>query len=191
MRKLDKQEVAIAKALIRNPRLSDNRLGEENSIPARTVSRKRVRLEEEGLLRYFAEIDMSAAGTGHFQCRHLYILRFKVGVTVKQLQKEARSEPNVATAFTRSIYESHIAEINGRVALVMIVEGASDADIVERFQEQIVPLLHKNHGTDSIEEVMTIRLLSPLRMLRNYLVGINIDKGRIKDSWSSEAIFVA
>ena len=75
MRKLDEQELKIVKALTRNPRLSDNRLGELYDIPVRTVSRKRARLEREGLLRYFAEVDMSADGTGYFPCSHLYIIR--------------------------------------------------------------------------------------------------------------------
>ena len=61
---LDEQELKIAKALIRNPRLSDNRLGEHNGIPVRTVSRKRDRMERAGLLRYYSEVDMSAEGTG-------------------------------------------------------------------------------------------------------------------------------
>jgi DNA-binding Lrp family transcriptional regulator len=191
MHQLDSQELKIAKALIRNPRLSDNRLGEENDIPVRTVSRKRARLEEGGLLQYFAHVDMSERGTGHFQCRHLYIIKFRIGVTVKQIQNEVRNEPNVVTVFTRSIYESYIAELDGRVALVMVVEGASDTDVVERFQEEIVPSLKKNHGDDSIEEVSTIRLLSRVRLLRNYLPEVNMQNGRMKPDWSADAIFVA
>ena len=70
-RKLDEQELKIAKALIRSPRISDNRLGDENDLPIRSVSRKRARMEREGLLRYFAEVDMSVSGTGHFQCPRL------------------------------------------------------------------------------------------------------------------------
>jgi DNA-binding Lrp family transcriptional regulator len=188
---LDEQELKIAKALIRNPRLSDNKLGEQNGIPVRTVSRKRDRMEKDGLLRYYSEVDMSEHGTGHFQCRHLYIIRFRIGVTQKQLQKEIKYEPNVVTVFTRSIYESHIAEIDGSVALVMMVEGASESDIVRRVQEEVVPSLKKNHGDDAIEEVQTIRLLAPVRLLRNYLPAVNMDAGMMKPGWSSDAIFVA
>ncbi len=190
MKRLDDQEIKIAKALIRNPRISDNRLGEENGIPPRTVGRKRARMEEEGLLRYFTELDMGPEGTGYFQCRHLYIVRFKVGVTIRQLREEIDKEPNVATVFTRAIYESHLAEIDGRVALVMVVDGTSEADIVDKFQEQIVPSLRRAHGDDSIEEVSTIRLLGPVRIARNYLLGINIEGGNIRDDWNDEAIFV-
>ena len=160
-------------------------------IPVRTVSRKRARMEGEGWLRYFAEVDMSAEGTGRFPCRHLYVLRFKVGVTVAKLREEIATEPNVVTVFTESIYESHIAEIDGRVGLVLIVDGFSDADIVERVHQQIVPSLEKNHGRDAIEDIRTIRLLAPVRMLRNYLPAVNMEKGTMHPDWSIDSIFVA
>ena len=190
-RGLDEQERAIARALIRNPRISDNRLGEENGIPIRTVSRKRGRMEREGLLRYYTEVDMSANGTGYFQCRHLYIIRFRVGISVRRILDQISSEPNVATVFTRTVYESHVAEIEGRVALVMILEGQSDADIVERFQTEIVPSLEKTHGKDAIEDVDTIRILQSVRLLHNYLPTANMERGRIRPDWSPEALFVA
>ena len=190
MRQLDDQETAIAKALIKDPRISDNRLGEEYGIPVRTVSRKRARMESEGLLRYFAEIDMSEDGTGRFRCRHLYTIKFGVGVTLRDLRRRVLNEPNVMTAFTRSVYTSHIAEIDGRVALVLIVDGASDADIVERVQEEIMPALKAKHGDSAIEEVETVRLLQPIRMLRNYLPGLNMSAGKLRQDWKLDAIFV-
>ncbi len=190
-RVLDPQELAIAKALIRSPRISDNRLGEENGLPIRSVSRKRARLEREGLLRYFAEVDMSVTGTGQFQCRHLYIIKFRIGVTERQIREEVRTEPNVVTVFTRTIYESHIAELDGQVALVMIVEGQSESDIVDRVHGEIVPSLRKNHGEDAIEDIQTIRLLRPIRILRNYLPDVNMENGVIRADWSNDAIFVA
>jgi len=166
-------------------------LGEENDIPVRTVSRKRARMEQAGMLRYFAEVEMGPAGTGHFQCRHLYLIKFRIGITERQIQEEVRHEPNVVTVFTRSIYESHIAEVDGRVALVMLVEGSSDADIVDRVQGEIIPSLKKNHGEDSIEDIQTVRLLAPIRLLRNYLPAVNMQGGMMRPDWSDDAIFVA
>jgi DNA-binding Lrp family transcriptional regulator len=190
VRELDDQERAIARALIKDPRISDNRLGEEYGIPVRTVSRKRARLESEGLLRYFAELDMSERGTGRFRCRHLYTIKFGVGVTLRDLKRRVLNEPNVMTAFTRSVYTSHIAEIDGRVALVLIVDGESDADIVERVQEEIIPALKAKHGDNAVEGVETVRLLQPIRMLRNYLPGLNMEGGKMRRDWSVDAIFV-
>lgn len=188
---LDAQELKIVRALVRDPRLSDNKLGEQNRIPVRTVSRKRARMEQDQLLRYFTELDMGESGTGHFQCRHMYIIRFEVDVRLSRFLEEINREPKVVTVFTRSVYESHVAEIDGRVALVMIIDGVSDADIVERFQEEILPALKSNHGKKAIEDVSTFRLLSKVRMLRNYIPDVNMDNGRISDSWHSDAIFVA
>lgn len=191
MREIDDQETIIAKALIKNPRISDNRLGEEYDLPVRSVSRKRNRLESDGLLRYFAEIDMSERGTGRFRCRHLYTIKFGVSVTLRDLRKRVLNEPNVMTAFTRTVYTSHIAEIDGRVALVLVVDGESDTDIVEKVQEEILPALRAKHGEQAIEEVETVRLLEPVRMLRNYLPALNMRDGKMREDWSLDAIFVA
>jgi DNA-binding Lrp family transcriptional regulator len=189
-RRLDDQEKHIIKALIRDPRLSDNQIGKFTGVPTPTVRRKRKKLEEEGLLRYFTALDMQETGTGTFGARHLYIIKFRIGITVKQLVEEIKNEPNVRTIFTDLIYESHIAEIEGRVALVMIIEGKNDSDIVENVQGKIVPSLRKNHGSDSIEEISTVRLLSPVRIFHNYVPLVNMREGVVSPEWPKDAIFI-
>jgi DNA-binding Lrp family transcriptional regulator len=187
---LDEHEVRIVKALIKDPRMSDNRLGDVYGIPVRTVNRKRHRLEAEGLLRYYAELDSSASGTGYFACRHLYTVKFRLSVTVRQVQMQALAEPSELTVFTETVYESHVAEIDGRAALVLVVEGRSDADIVDRFQENILPELERVHGKSAIEDISTVRLLQPVRVLRNYLPALNMEAGRMKEDWPLDAVFV-
>jgi DNA-binding Lrp family transcriptional regulator len=189
-RVLDDQEKLIVKTLIRDPRLSDNQVGKLTAVPTPSVRRKRKKLEEEGLLSYFAALDMQESGTGTFGARHLYVIKFRIGITVKQLVEEIKNEPNVRTIFTDLIYESHIAEIEGRVALVMIIEGKNDADIVDNVQGKIVPSLRKNHGADSIEEISTIRLLSPVRIFHNYVPLVNMRQGVLSSEWPKDAIFV-
>jgi DNA-binding Lrp family transcriptional regulator len=190
MRTFDEQERAILKALIRDPRQSDNYISKITGVPTPSVRRKRKRLEEEGLLSYFAAIDMQETGTGTFSARHLYIIKFRIGVTVKQIVDEIKSEPNVRSVFTDLIYESHIAEMDGRVALVMIIEGKNDADIIENVQGKIVPSLRKNHGPESIEEISTLRLLGPIRVFHNYVPLVNMHKGVVRDEWTDDAVFV-
>ncbi|HEY5504694.1 MAG TPA: Lrp/AsnC family transcriptional regulator [Sedimentisphaerales bacterium] len=190
MRNLDDQERTILKALIRDPRQSDNHISKITGVPTPTVRRKRNRLESEGLLSYFAALDMQEAGTGTFSARHLYIIKFRIGVTVKQIVEEIKSEPNVRSVFTDLIYESHIAEMDGRVALVMIIEGKNEADIIENVQGKIVPSLRKNHGPDSIEEISTLRLLGPIRIFHNYVPLVNMSKGILRPDWTDDAIFV-
>jgi len=186
----DDQERAILKALIRDPRQSDNYISKVTGVPTPTVRRKRKRLEDDGLLNYFAAIDMQETGTGTFGARHLYIIKFRIGVTVRQIVDEIKSEPNVRSVFTDLIYESHIAETDGHVTLVMIIEGKNDADIIENVQGKIVPSLRKNHGPDSIEEISTVRLLSPIRVFHNYVPLVNMDKGVLRSDWTDDAILV-
>lgn len=189
-RTLDEQERMIIRALVRDPRLSDNQIGKLTGVPTPTVRRKRRKLEDDGLLNYFCALDMQESGTGVFGARHLYVIKFRIGITVKQVVDEIKNEPNIRSIFTDLIYESHIAEIEGRVALVMIIEGKNDADIVENVQGKIVPSLRKNHGPESIEEISTIRLLEPIRIFHNYVPMVNMRHGVLRDEWPKDAIFV-
>ncbi len=190
MTPFDKQEVLIIRQLVRDPRQSDTAIAETTGVNVRSVNRKRQRLEEAGTISYHTQIDLSEHGNGQFQSRHLYTVQFRVGITLRQLLDDIRQEPNVRTIFTELIFESHIAEIDGKLALLMVIEGQTDREIVETFQEKIIPSLLKNHGQDSIEQISTMRLLAPIRIMRNYLPLVNMEAGFIRKDWPDEAIFV-
>ncbi|MEI6351527.1 MAG: Lrp/AsnC family transcriptional regulator [Verrucomicrobiota bacterium] len=190
MRELDDQERLIARALIRDPRESDNGIGELTGVNVRTVSRKRQRLEQEGILSYFTHLDLTASGTGQFNTRHLYIIKFRIGITLRKIQDDIAHEPFVRSIFTEFIFESHIAEIDGKIAILLFIDGESDTDIVATVQEKLIPSLLRNHGDDSIEEVSTMRILAPNRVLRNYMVNVNMCDGYMRKDWPDEAIYV-
>ena len=190
MRNFDSQEQQVIRALIRNPRFSDNRISALTGVPVRTVSRKRARLEEQGILTYYTGVEMQAKGTGRFNSQHMIIIKFELGITRSQIIQEICSEPNVANVFSELIRDSYIAETDGHIALVMVLEGESDRDIAENLQGKIIPSLKKNHGQDSIVELRTIRLLDPIRREHNYLSMVNMEKGFLKGEWPDEAIFV-
>ncbi len=190
MKELDEQERLIVRQLIRDPRESDNGIGEITGVNVRTVGRKRQRLEQEGILSYYTQLDLSARGANQFATRHLYIVKFRIGVTYKQLTEDIQREPFVRSIFTEIIFESHIAEIDGKLAMLMFIDGASDTELVQTVQEKLIPSLLKNHGENSIEEISTIRLLSPVRVMRNYLPFVNMESGYIKKDWPDEAIYV-
>lgn len=190
MRELDEQERLIVRHLIRDPRESDNGIGEATGVNVRTVGRKRQKLEQAGILSYFTHLDLSARGTGQFGARHLYIIQFKIGITYKQVLEDIQREPSVRSVFTEIIFESHIAEIDGKLAMLLFVDGASDTDIVQTVQEQLIPSLLKNHGPDSIQQVQTVRVLAPVRVMRNYVLPVNMEAGYIKKAWPDEAIYV-
>ena len=164
------------RALVRNPRSSDNRISALTGVPVRTVSRKRARLERDGVLTYYTGIETQATGTGRFTTQHMLLIKFKLGITRGQIVQEIRSEPNVANVFSELIRDSYIAEMDGHIALVMVVEGESDSDVADNVQGKIIPSLQKNHGEDSIQELRTIRLLAPIRRLHNYLPMVNMEE---------------
>ena len=190
MKKLDEQEEKIVKALIRNPRISDNQIGKMTKVPIRTVSRKRNALEKDGFINYYVNPNMGLEGTGRFGARHLHIIKFKLGIPKSQITKEVLEESNVKFHFAEHIYESHIAEVDGHAAIVMILEGRQEDDIVENFNKIIVPSLKKNHGEDSIVDIKTIRLSDPIRIFHNYIPMLNMENGKIKSDWNDELLFV-
>lgn len=190
MYRLDEQERKILVELIKNPRISDNQIGKRTKVPIRTVSRKRKAMEKQEIISYYTNVNMRSDGTGRFGARQLHIIKFKLGVTREQIIKEIKEEKMVKLTYGKFIFESHIAEIEGHVALVMIIEGKSDEDIVENFNKHIIPSLKRNHGEDSIIEVSTIRISDPIRIFHNYLPMLNMENGFIKKDWLDELIFV-
>lgn len=190
MKELDSQERAIIRQLVRDPRESDNGVGERTGVNVRTVGRKRQKLEQSGVLSYLAHVDLTSAGTGQFTTRHLYIIKFRIGVTYLQLLDDIRREPFVRSIFTEIIFESHIAEIDGKLAMLLFIDGASDTDIVQTVQERLIPSLQRNHGEGSVESVSTMRILSPVRLMRNYILPVNMQDGYIRRDWPDEAIYV-
>ena len=190
MRELDEKEKKIVKELIKDPRISDNKLGKKARIPIITVNRKRKKLEEEGMINYYVHLNTGRTGTGSFLARQMYIIKFRLGISKSQIIDEIKTEKNVKIRYGKSIFESHIAEIGGHIALVMILEGKSDDDIVEEFNKVIIPALRKNHGKDFMEEIQTIRLSDQIRMFHNYIPMLNMKNGKLKKEWNDWDIFI-
>jgi DNA-binding Lrp family transcriptional regulator len=190
MRPLDSQEVLIARALIRDPRMSDNAIGEATGVNVRTVSRKRQRLEQAGILSYFTHVDLTGSGTGQYPNRALLILKFKLGLGVSDLLEDIQRDPAVREVFTEMIFESHIAEIDGHTAMLLFIDGATPRALLENIQEKLIPSLRKNHGADSVVESRMIQVLAPVRILRNYLPPVNMTDGYLRDDWPECALYV-
>ena len=188
-RPLDDQEKAIARHLVRDPRATDKSISDATGVPLRTVGRKRQKLEQEGLLRFWASVDLGESGTRQYNASHLYIIKFALGVTYENLREKIRGERQIPE-LTDMIAESHIAEIDGKLSLLFVIEGTSDRDIVRSVHERLIPSLMKNHGAHSIQEITTLRLLSPVRVLRNYLPLINMAGSTMRRDWPEDAIYV-
>lgn len=190
VREIEEPERKILRALIRDPRQSDNAIGESTGVNVRTVSRKRHRLEKEGILSYHANVDLGATGSRQYKSRHLYTIKFRIGITFKQLLEDIQREPAVRSVFTEVLFESHIAEIDGKLAMLLFIDGESDLDIVQTVQEKLIPSLQRNHGADSIEEISTVRILTQVRAMRNYVLPVNMHEGLLRKDWPDEAIYV-
>ena len=178
----DEQERLIIKALIKDPRMSDNNIGKLTKVPIRTVSRKRKKLEQENKISYYVAVNLKS------KARHLYLIKFRIGITKKKLMDDFKKEPRMKTLFTDMIYESRYAEIDGHTAILMTVEGNSDDEISENFNGKILPLMSKNHGENSIINITTMRLSDTLRLFHNYLPFVNIKQGKL--NWPIESIYL-
>ena len=183
MIKLDEQQVKIVRELIRNPRITDNQISKKTKVPVMTVNRKRKKLEEEGLIRYYASIRNEEEGTGLFHARQLYIIKLKIGITREEYFKKLKSDKELIAFSAEHISESYIGEKDGHLALMMIVDAYTESELIESFNGKIVPNIKKNFGEDAVQEVTTVKMNIPVRLHHNYLPQINMEKGKMKDSW--------
>ena len=189
-RELDEHDKIILRALVRDPRNSDNAIGIATGVNVRTVARKRQKLEEDGVLSYFTNVELNATGTGQNLIRQHYTIKFKLGVTLARILQDIRNEPKVRSVFTESIIESHVAEMDGHLAMILIIEAESDQALVQTVHEKLIPSLRRNHGHDCIEEIRTMRILAPVRVMRNYVVPVNMKDGYLVKEWPDDAIYV-
>jgi len=189
-KELDSQEHHIVKQLIKNPRISDNKISRLTGIPLRTVNRKRKALEAQNLISYFTYLHSFTDGLCHFNARNLVTLKFRLGITRKMLVDSIDAGSDSAAFNSKHVLESHIGESNGHLMLVMIIESMSHADIIEIINAEIVPGFQQTFGKDVIIDTSVIELSVMLRMLHNYMPGRNMKNGKIKDGWDDTLIYV-
>jgi DNA-binding Lrp family transcriptional regulator len=189
-RTLDEQEVKIVRELIRDPRLSDNRIAKKAGVPVMTVNRKRKRLEEEKLLRYYASLDKGEFGLHIFDAKQMYVIKFKMGITRKNYMDSLEKDPMWRMLNSRFISLAYLGERDGHLALMVILDAHTEDQLVEEFNGKIVPFLREKLGENAIREVITCSLDKLVRVHHNYLPAINMERGRIKKDWPDDLIFV-
>jgi DNA-binding Lrp family transcriptional regulator len=187
---LDEAEVKIIRELIRNPRASDNQISKRTKIPVMTVNRKRKLLEEKRYLRYYTSIDKGEFGLHIFGAKQLYIIKFKIGITREKYIEVMEADAKWRTFNCQYISLAYLGEKEGHLALMIILDALNEAHLVEEFNGKIVPFLTEKLGKDAIEEIITVPLSKLIRVHHNYMPYLNIEKGRIKDSWPDDLIFV-
>jgi DNA-binding Lrp family transcriptional regulator len=190
MRKLDDNERRILRELIKNPRISDNKIGKITGIPVMTVNRKRNALEKEGVLNYYASIKKHSDGLEIFSVRQLYIIKLKSGTTRTQYVQQIESDPGLKLFNCTYISSTFLGEKDGHLAIILIIDASTDAKLIEEFNGKIVPALQDKFGEDAIREVITTRINETIRMHHNYLPNFNVKNGKIKEDWPNDLIFI-
>ena len=190
MKKFDKQEELILKELIKNPRISDNQAAKNSKIPVTTVNRKRKYLEEQGFIHYYVDVSDESPERGQFHARQLYIIKFKEGITRQKYIEEIKKSENFRKVNPRYHAESFLGEMDGRFAIILILEAKSADELVEIFNGSIVQGIRKRHGSDCINDIITAKVTFPFRMHHNYIPIFNMEKGIIKKDWLNDWIFV-
>ena len=183
-RSLDEQEIKIIRELIRNPRMSDNRIAKKTGVPVMTVNRKRKKLESERLLRYYVSIDKGEFGLDIFKAKKAYIIMFKMGITRKKYMEKLEEDPMWRMMNSRFISLAYLGDKNGHLALFIILDAPENEQLVEEFNGKVIPFLREKLGEDAIFRVITMSLDRMVRVHHNYMPAFNMEKGRIKKDWT-------
>lgn len=183
-------ESQIIRELIRNTRSSDSQIAKKTGIPVMTVNRKRKQLEEKNYIRYYTSIDKGEFGLKIFGAKQLYIIKFKIGITRKKYFDDVENDIRWRTLNCKFISMTYLGEKDGHLALVIILDAVDESHLVEEFNGNIVPYLGKKLGNDAIEDISTVSLNKLIRIHHNYMPHANLGKGKLKDDWPDDMIFV-
>lgn len=190
MVKIDEQEEKIIRELIKDTRISDNQISKSTRVPVMTVNRKRKKLEQRGLIRYFTSLNTGEGGTGRFPAKELYIIKLRIGLTQNMFLTKLEKDNRVKAFHAEHIEFSFLGEKDGHLAIVMIVTAKTESALMEIFNGRLIPFFKENFGEDAVKEVITTNISKPIRLHHNYLPWGNIENARIKEDWSDDWIFV-
>lgn len=163
---LDRQEKAIIAALVKNPRISDNKLAAETGVPLKTVNRKRKLLEAAGLVRYLAIADHSSTGTGQFQGHALFSLKLRSGITRAHFL-------GMFTDIFQQVGKKHLthcflSEHGGNLVLFLYLESYKHEDLFDILNADIVPDFERQYGTGCVIQVDKFDSFLPIVLFTNY-----------------------
>jgi len=189
-RDFDLQERLIVKELIRNPRISDNQISKRTKIPVMSVNRKRKGLEQEGLISYYASLDVGEHGTGKYEAKQLYIIKYRLDITRQDFLKLVMDDKSLLGFSSSYISQSFLGEKDGHLCYMLILNAQTESKLLDEFSGKLVPFFKKQFGENCMKEIITMRISNTLRKNFNYIPMLNMEKGIIKDSWPDEYIFV-
>lgn len=189
-RGLDEQEKLIVKELIKDPRISDNQISQNTSIPLKSVNRKRKRLEFEGLINYYTSLDSSEKGTGAFSGRHMYIVKLNHGISRKEVLDFLKLESSKNRHKMKHVHSTFVGRSGANLVLMKLIESRLSSDIIEIYNCDIVPELKNRFGEDAIVSTDVIHIDEVFRLFHNYIPSVNMKDGKISETWNDEFIHV-
>ena len=187
---IDKKDMAIMGQLIKDPRLSDNQIAKRTSIPVKTVSRRRERLEKENVMQYMLNIDQKKIGDERKRAIHLFILTFRKGISKVMLAEKLGTIDEYSRIATKHIHSSHLAEKDSRVVLVLFVESREEEDLGEIMNIDLVPYFERRLGNGAIEDIEAYPIRKTLRVLHNYIPEGNMKKGILEKNWPESKLYI-
>jgi len=150
---LDSTDYRILRALLRDGRASDVKLGEEVNLSSTATARRRKMLEDKGLIpRYIAELDLPRMG---------YSVKALVSVELTSQAEHVLNEFETAVVQCRSV--SFCSFVSGTTDFVMMVHVRSfeDYDSVYRKELSRLPHVARIHSSFLIREVAA-RTVAPI-----------------------------
>ncbi len=186
--KFDNQEKAIVKELVKDPKISDNQIAIKTNIPVKSVNRKRKKLEKANVLNYYVSVNNGVNGTGVFGSKKMYIISFKYGIS-REMFLDAFPNMQLENV-NKHIDQVMSSEIDGRFAIIIMIESRVENDIIEIFNVEIVNKINTRFGECAIHKTQVFPIDSFLRVHHNYMPNSNIKEGKIKKDWDDENIFV-
>ncbi len=118
-------------------------------------------------------------------------IAIKTNVPLKTVNRKRKIlEEKGMLLYFSYLFLTWIGEMEGNVAIIKMIESQKQDDLIEIFNADIVPTLEECFGNGCIKKTITIPISATLRAIHNYLPGRNMEKGKIKEDWPNERIFV-
>ncbi len=152
--KIEEKDKLIIRELIKKPRISDSVISKNTGIPIKTVNRRRKYLEESNTLNYMTFVNNFPSGTARFNSMALYTIQFDYGATTEGLRKIITSqEYNQHPIIIKHVMLDMVGEKEGMVTYTFIITSRAHEDLVEILNADIVPMMKRYMGNDSIRKI--------------------------------------
>jgi DNA-binding Lrp family transcriptional regulator len=183
---MDQQTQRILKALIVDPRASDNAISRQTAIPVVTVNRKRKLLEQSNTILYKTAINPNQHGL----FSQMYVIKLAEGITRQQYDKAMNASPIARASHARFIRHAYLGEKDGHLTVILLLEAQTLSELTDQFNAKLVPFFKQSLGEASLVSIETMPILHTIREDTNYVLDVNVYQAKLTPTWPSEFITV-